>query len=190
MEDLRNSIESVLFSAGKKVSVAELSRLCRTKPEDILNQLRQLKDDYDQKNSSLMIVEEGDNWKITVREKYLPLVRKIVAETELSRTIIETLAVVAWKAPVLQSDIIRVRTNKAYDHLRELAESGFISRAKHGRTQLIKLTDKFFNYFDLKGKQDVEQRFGKFKEAATAIEKLEQKETTENKEIKNNSGSS
>ncbi|MBN2454756.1 SMC-Scp complex subunit ScpB, partial [Candidatus Woesearchaeota archaeon] len=176
MEDLGKKIEAVLFSAGKKVAVSELSRLCRAKPEEIVEELKKLREDYESRNSSLMVVEEGDSWKITVREKHLPLVQKIVAETELSRTIMETLAVVAWKAPVLQSDIIRIRTNKAYDHLRELEDNGFISRSKHGRTQLIKLTDKFFSYFDLKGKEDVEKRFGKFKEAATAIEKLEQKE--------------
>ena len=110
-----------------------------------------------------------------MREKYLPLVQKIVAETELSKTVMETLAVVAWKAPVLQSDIIRIRTNKAYDHLRELEDNGFISRAKHGRTQIIKLTDKFYSYFDMQGKEDVQKQFASFKEASNAIEKMQQK---------------
>lgn len=174
VDDLAKKIEALLFSSGKKMRVAEISKLCRTTPETVLTELQKLKAIYEQTNSSLMIIEEGDSWKITVREKYLPLVQKIVAETELSRTVMETLAVVAWKAPVLQSDVIRVRTNKAYDHLKELEETGFISRAKHGRTQLIKLTDKFFNYFDLQDKKDIEKKFGKFKEAETAVEKFDQ----------------
>jgi segregation and condensation protein B len=174
VDDLAKKIEALLFSSGKKMGVAEISRLCRTQPDAVVAELQKLKAVYEQTNSSLMIIDEGDSWKITVREKYLPLVQKIVAETELSRTVMETLAVVAWKSPVLQSDVIRVRTNKAYEHLKELEETGFISRAKHGRTQLIKLTDKFFNYFDLQGKEDIEKKFSKFKEAQTAIEKFEQ----------------
>ncbi|MFH1181596.1 MAG: SMC-Scp complex subunit ScpB [Candidatus Woesearchaeota archaeon] len=173
-EDLAKKIEALLFSSGKRMSIAEISRLCRSTPEAVVAELQKLKAAYEQTNSSLMIIDEGDSWKITVREKYLPLVQKIVAETELTRTVMETLAVVAWKAPVLQSDVIRVRTNKAYEHLKELEETGFISRAKHGRTQLIKLTDKFFNYFDLQNKEDIEKKFGKFKEAQTAVEKFDQ----------------
>jgi segregation and condensation protein B len=174
VEDLAKKIEALLFSSGKRMSVGEISRLCRSTPEAVLAELHKLKALYEQANYSLMIIDEGDSWKITVREKYLPLVQKIVAETELSRTVMETLAVVAWKAPVLQSDVIRVRTNKAYDHLKELEETGFISRAKHGRTQLIKLTDRFFSYFDLQNKGDIEKKFGKFKEAQTAVEKFDQ----------------
>jgi segregation and condensation protein B len=173
-DDLAKKIEALLFSSGKRMGIAEISKLCRSTPEAVLAELQKLKAVYEQANYSLMIIDEGENWKISVREKYLPLVQKIVAETELSRTVMETLAVVAWKAPVLQSDVIRVRTNKAYDHLKELEETGFIARAKHGRTQLIKLTDKFFNYFDLQNKEDIQKKFGKFKEAQNAVEKLEQ----------------
>ena len=104
-------------------------------------------------------MDEGDGWKLTVREQYTPVVRKIIAETELTRTMMETLAVIAWKAPVLQSDIIKLRTNKDYEHLSELETSGFISREKKGRTKLLKLTERFFNYFDLKNSDEVKEKF-------------------------------
>jgi len=159
MEDIKNKIEAVLFSSGKKMSVDELSRFCRTSTDDIVKQLQELKHDYDSKNSSLFLSDEGDGWKLTVREQYNSIVRRIVAETELTRTVMETLAVIAWKAPVLQSDIIKVRTNKAYDHLSELETSGFISRERYGRTKMLKLTERFFNYFDVKSSDEVKEKF-------------------------------
>jgi len=159
MEELKNKVEAVLFSSGKKMTVEEISRLCRTAPNLVTEQLQELKSDYDSKNSSLLLMDEGDGWKLTVREQYTSVVRKIVAETELTKTMMETLAVIAWKAPVLQSDIVKLRTNKAYDHLRELESSGFISREKHGRTRLLKLTERFFNYFDLKNSDEVKEKF-------------------------------
>ncbi len=159
MEDFKNRIEAILFSSGKKMSVDEISKLCRATPDEVRQHLHQLKGDYDSKNSSLLLVDEGDGWKLTVREQYASVVRKIVAETELTRTMIETLAVIAWKAPVLQSEVIRIRTNKAYDHLDELERTGFISRAKHGRTRLVKLTERFFSYFDLKNSDEVKAKF-------------------------------
>lgn len=159
MEDFKNRIEAILFSSGKKMSVDEIARLCRATPDEVRQQLQQLKGDYDSKNSSLLLVDEGDGWKLTVREQYASVVRKIVAETELTKTMMETLAVIAWKAPVLQSEIVRIRTNKAYDHLAELESTGFISRAKHGRTKLIRLTDRFFSYFDLRNSEEIKEKF-------------------------------
>ena len=159
MKDLKNRIEALLFSSGKKMSLAEISRLCRIKQEDAAPLLSELKNDYDAKNSSLLLIDEGDGWKLTVREQYSRVVRRIVAETELTKSVMETLAVIAWKVPVLQSDIISIRTNKAYDHLSELENSGFISRSRSGRTKLIKLTERFFNYFDVKNMEAIRERF-------------------------------
>ncbi len=155
------------------MSVEELSRLADARTGDIQQSLEELKKEYESKNSSVMIVNEGDSWKLTVHEQFLPLVQKIITETELSKTIVETLAVIAFKYPIKQSDLIRIRTNKAYDHLKELEEMGYITRQKHGRTNLIKLTQKFFEYFDLREEQLKE----KFRDFASIAKSIEEKET-------------
>ena len=169
---LKKDIEALLFSAGRKLSIEELCQLTKSKDEDIKSSLAELKIEYDEKNSSLMLVNEGDSWKLTVREQFLPLVRKIVTETELSKTVLETLAVVAFKYPIKQSELIKIRTNKAYEHLNELEELGYITRQKHGRTNLIKLTQKFFEYFDLQEKK-LKEVFSDFSSIAKAIEEKE-----------------
>ncbi len=171
--ELKNKVESVLFSAGKRMHIDELVKLCRSNKEEVQQALKELRDDYDTKNASLMVAEEGDFWKLTVREKYLGLVRKIVTATELSKTLMETLAVIAWKAPVKQSDVIKIRTNKAYDHLRELEEAGYITREKHGRTKLIKLAQRFFEYFDIP-EDKLKEKFKNVDQMAKAIEAKEQ----------------
>ncbi len=162
MEENIKKVEAVLFSIGKKIEINELSNLTNvTNIDDLKSMLYQLQEKYEKEDSSLMLMEDGNSWKLTVREKFMPLVQGIVADTELSKTMMETLAVIAWKYPILQSDVIKIRTNKAYDHLKELEESGFISRTKFGRTNKIKLTDKFFTYFDLPHDQKkANEKFG------------------------------
>ena len=140
---VKSKVEAVLFSTGHRINLDEIGKLCRARREDVVAALQELKKEYDEKQSSLMLVEEGDFWKFTVRDHFIPMVRKIVTETELTRSVLETLAVVSFRYPILQSDLIKIRTNKAYDHLVELEKSGYISRQKHGRTNLIKLTEKF-----------------------------------------------
>jgi len=169
---LKNKLEALLFSSGRKMGLEELFKLTHAKPDEIQNALTELKKEYDDKNSSVMLVNEGDLWKLTIREQFLSLVQKIVTETELSKTITETLAVIAFKYPIKQSELIKIRTNKAYDHLKELEEMGYISRQKHGRTYLIKLTQKFFEYFDLP-EEKLKEKFQDFKSIAQAIEDKE-----------------
>src|SRR3990167_10362985 len=169
---VKSKVEAVLFSTGHRISLDDISRLCRAKKEDALAALKELQREYDEKQSSLMLVEEGDFWKLTVRDHLISIVRKIVTETELTRSVLETLAIIAFKYPILQSDLIKLRTNKAYDHLAELEKSGYISRQKHGRTNLIKLTEKFFRYFDLT-EEKLKDQFKDFDSIARAIKEKE-----------------
>ena len=170
---LKKKLEALLFSSGRKMDLEELSRLIDAKTGDIQTSLEELKKEYEDKNSSVMLVNEGTSWKLTVTEQFLPLVQKIITETELSKTIVETLAVIAFKYPIKQSDLIKIRTNKAYEHLKELEEMGYITRQKHGRTNLIKLSPKFFEYFDLREEQLKEQ----FRDFASISKAIEEKET-------------
>jgi len=171
--ELKKRIEALLFSSGRKMDVEEISKLCHIDIESVKSALAELKKEYDEKSSSLMLVEEGNSWKLTVKESYLHLVKKIVTETELSKTMMETLAVIAFTYPIKQSELIKIRTNKAYDHLNQLEEMGYITRQKYGRTKLIKLTTKFFDYFSLP-EEKLKDTFKDFESIANAIKEKEE----------------
>jgi segregation and condensation protein B len=174
LSDLKNRLESILFSSGKPMHIEELSRITKENDlERIKNALLELKKDLEDKKSSIMLIQDGDEWKLSVREHYMPFVRKVVSKTELPKTILETLAIVAYKAPVLQSKVIKIRTNKGYRHLDFLEEKGYITREKKGRTKLIKLSQKFYEYFDVPADK-LKEKFADFKELETVIEKKEE----------------
>src|SRR3989344_6955210 len=164
-DELKNKAEALLFSIGKSIDINDMARLLRCKEIGQLSAvLQEIKDGYASRNSPMIVVNDGTQWKIVVRERYTPVVKKVVADIELSRTLMETLAMVAWKNPCKQSEIIEIRSNKGYDHLDELERIGFITRKKFGRTKLISLTEKFFNYFELSGHGDIKEAFKKIKE--------------------------
>jgi len=181
-EDLKKRVEAILFSSGRRMEFEEIRRLCRAKEDELALVLHELMQEYEGKDSSIMLVQEGNFWKLTIREKYLNVVRRIVTQTELSKSIMETLAVIAWKYPVVQSEVIKIRTNKAYDHMNELEQLGYITRQKYGRTKLIKLTQKFFDYFDLP-EDKLKEVFKDFSQLAQAIEKQEQDIETKKEEF-------
>ena len=100
---------------------------------------------------------------------------------KLSKSVLETLSVVAFKAPVLQSTVIAVRTNKAYDHLSLLEKAGYITREKQGRSMLIKLTKKFFLYFDIPPEK-LKEKFSNLEQLEKVIEQKEKEFASKNLE--------
>jgi segregation and condensation protein B len=193
-DELKKQIEALLFSSGRTLSNDDIAKLIKIKSKEAINENAiELKKEYENRNSPIMLIEEGDGWKMTIREKYLSLVRSINPHTEISKTIMETLAIIAWKSPVLQSEVINIRTNKAYDHITELEELGFLIKEKYKRTFILKLTQKFFDYFDLKDKKDITKIFKNIKdienEEQLKVDKFNEDEYINddlNKEIKDN----
>ena len=178
-------IEAVLFAVGRDIAVEEIAQLCSLRDEDVLSLLQDLKNEYHQNNDcSLVLHEKGKFWKFSVKDAYLPLVTSLVERTDLDKSVMETLAVIAWKYPIQQADLIKIRHNKAYDHLKMLQERDFIVKEKFGRTYKIKLTPKFFDYFDLPT-QDAKAAFRKVfsPDVQKQVERAEQEIELKEKEI-------
>ncbi len=170
-QDIKKQVEAIVFSCGRKIEVEEIASLVNAPEKQVKKALVELRKEYDSRDSPLMITDEGTAWKMTVRENYLKVVRKITPYMEFSKTIMETLAVVAWKQPILQSDVIKIRTNKAYDHIAELEKMGFLAKERHGRSFLLKLSQKFYDYFDLRDDVDVRNLFKKIKDDEPELQK-------------------
>lgn len=172
MTDLIKKIEALLFAVGRAISEKEIADFTSVPVSEIHHTLVELRKQYEGRESPLLIIQEGEGWKLTVHEKYLPVVQQITPHTELSKAVLETLAVIAWKHPSKQSDVIKIRTNKAYEHIDELERLGFVSKEKYGRSYLIKVTQKFFDYFDLKGEKEAREIFKDVKDVEEAQTKL------------------
>ena len=149
MEDKEKQVEAVLFAVGKEITSERLASLCSLDIKETNKIVQKLAQEYESKNNSLKIEARENGWKLTVKDEFVPLVSNIVSSTELEGALMDTLAVIAWKYPIIQSDIIKLRGSGAYEHMKLLEEQGFIAKEKSGRTFKVKLTGKFFEYFDL-----------------------------------------
>ena len=78
----------------------------------------------------------------------------------------------------MQSEIIRIRGNGAYDHIKILKELDFVTSEPSGRTSILRLTTKFYDYFDV-----VENQLRS--KMQVAVEKESKPETEGNNEAEN-----
>lgn len=182
--ELKNKVEGILFAVGDKILLEDIRKLIRVRDIELARTaLETLKEEYEKRDGPLKIVNEGAFWKITVRDKYLNIIRRIVPKTELPKTVIETLSLIAWKNPAKQSDIVALRTNKAYSHINILTDAGFITRVKKGRSFLLKLTETFFDYFDVDGSKNVREMFEQLRTNLKQRKKKSPLDTTVNIKI-------
>src|SRR3989344_4236899 len=110
-------IEAIFFISGKFLSMPEIISFSDLNPITIKELIEKLREKYDETDSSIEIVEKNNMWKMDIRQEYSTIVNKFASgSSEFSKAEQETLAIIAYKQPIKQSVIIRIRGNKAYDH--------------------------------------------------------------------------
>ena len=153
--ELLKKIEAVLFLSARFLNLQELVLFTDINPLMLRELLEKLIDRYSQDNYAIEIVSKGDLWKMDVKQEYVSIINKVATgSAEFSKAEQETLAVIAYKQPVKQSVIIKIRGNKAYDHIKNFIDVGLLKAKKDGHTKELKLSDEFFEYFHLQKKGD------------------------------------
>ena len=148
--EIKNKLEAVLFTIGRFIDTEELARICNIGSAGIVKEaLMQIKHDYSSRNTALELIEEDNKWRLNIKGQYGSITNKILANAELDSPTMKTLAMIAYKQPVQQSLIIKIRGNSAYDHIKQLKEQNFITSEAAGRTRILKLTKTFYEYFDI-----------------------------------------
>ena len=139
-------VEAALFIAGRYLSIQELVTLTDVNPILLKKVLEDLSDKY--KDSGIELVQQSNLWKMDVAQEYIWMVNRLATgSSEFSRAEQETLAVIAYKQPIKQSVIIKIRGNKAYDHIRDFVAMGLLAKKKTGHTYELSLSDTFYEYF-------------------------------------------
>ncbi len=153
-ENMRK-IEAVLFISGKFLTIQELISFSDLNPITIKEVLEKLRDKYENDNSAIEIVEKSGSWKMDVNKDYADVVNRLATgSSEFSKSEQETLAIIAYKQPIKQSVLVKIRSNKAYDHIKKFTDLGLIKKKRMGRTYDLSLNDDFYNYFNVQGTED------------------------------------
>jgi len=98
-------------------------------------------------------------WKMDVKQEHSYLTTKLATgSSEFSKAEQGTLALIAFKQPIKQSVIIKIRGNKAYDHVKRFSELGLVNKKKQGHTHELSLADEFYDYFGVAVPEQIEPK--------------------------------
>ena len=143
-------LEAILYLKGRPMSLKELSELVNESETDTEQGMLILIAGYAQRDTALEIQESNGRYSLQLRAGLGELVRDLLP-VNLSTATLRTLATIALKKRILQSDLVDLRGSGAYDHIKELVNQNFIERKRQseGRSYWITLSEKFHRTFSV-----------------------------------------
>ena len=146
--DIVTKVEAILYLKGRPITKKNLSEIINTDINSIKKALNELKEKYANSKSAIELNEINNSYCLELKSTLNEFVEDLLP-SELRTSELRTLATIAIKKKILQSDLIVLRGSGAYDHIKELINKKFIIKRKQkdGRSYWLSLTEKFFQTF-------------------------------------------
>jgi segregation and condensation protein B len=177
--ELKAILEAVLFVSSEPVPLARLvSVLGAVKKADVEQTLSHLKQELEQEGRGVQLVQVAGGYRLMTKPDYAPWIKKLEkAKTmqKLSRSALESLAIIAYKQPLVRSEIEQIRGVETSGVLRTLLERKLVRivgrKEVPGRPIMYGTTKFFLEHFGL---QDLSQLppLREFKELGDAEQAL------------------
>jgi len=145
----KSLIEAALFVAGKGVSLKELEKLTGLEQAVLKDILEQIQQEYSQRDSGIMVEKSENSYVMRVKPEFEERIMPMIPETDLSKSMLKTLALIAHEQPIKQTLVVKLRGNRVYHYIHQLMDLGFIDAKPDGRTSILTTTPKFREYFHI-----------------------------------------
>lgn len=157
MSRLSSTIEAILYLKAQPLTVAEIAEVAGCDRSDVEEGLIELMERFAQREGALEIAETPNGYVLQLRESYHHLIQQLLP-ADLGIGALRTLAAIALKGRLSQTELVDIRGSNAYQHVHELVELGFVRKRRQsdGRSYWLQVTEKFHQYFQLNQDQTLE----------------------------------
>ena len=162
MENIKYIIESLLFVAEKPLTVDRIrSILAQAETSEIRTAANELAAEYEERQGGFYLDEVAGGYQIRTRPEYTEWIKKLIQPKplRLSKPALETLVIIAYKQPIIRSDIEHIRGVDCGGVLRVLLERKLVRilgrKEIAGRPLIYATTKRFLEVFDLKSLRDL-----------------------------------
>jgi len=162
MEQIKNIIESLLLVADEPLSVDRIKNILdQADKKEIKNALEELSSEYENRKGGFFLREVAGGYQIRTRPEYREWIKRLIQPKpmRLSKAALETLAIIAYKQPIIRNDIEHIRGVNCGGILRMLLERKLVRvlgrKAIPGRPLVYATTKQFLEVFELKNLEDL-----------------------------------
>ena len=162
MENLKYILESLLFVADAPLTLDRLKKiLVEAESKEIRQALAELHEEYQQRQGGFELRQVAGGYQFRSRNVHNEWIKRLIepSPVRLSKAALETLAIIAYKQPVIRSDVEHIRGVDCGGVLRVLLERQLVRvlgrKEIPGRPLIYATTKKFLEVFDLKDLKDL-----------------------------------
>jgi segregation and condensation protein B len=168
LESLSLYIESLIFASDSAITIKTLKQTLNShfdttiKDAEIIEAIDELKTKYNDPQHSFEILEIADGYQFMTKGAYYPLLSqhlRLESKRKLSKSALETLAIISYKQPTPKSSIEGIRGVNCDYSIQKLLEKELIQITGRdegpGRPLLYGTTEKFLNHFGLKNLKEL-----------------------------------
>lgn len=149
LDDLVLRVEALLFASGKPLSVKEISSALGSDDyRPVQAAVRTLEQTYAHRQSALEVRRVGDRYALQLQETYVPTVHS-VTPVEMAPRTVKALTLIAYHQPLLQSVLVRMIGDVAYEEVQHLRGMGLVRTEPKGSTLELTTTRRFAEYFGI-----------------------------------------
>lgn len=162
IEKAKRIIEALLFVANDPLDTKRMAQVLEVEPAIIKQIIAGLVNEYRERDGGVEIIEIAGGYQISTRAEYAPWIKKLYGlrrEARLSRPALETLAIIAYRQPIIRVEIEAIRGVTVEGSLKTLLEKSLIrivGRKKVvGQPLLYGTTKEFLRCFGLVSLKDL-----------------------------------
>ena len=150
MASLSHTIEAILYLKAKPLTIAQIAEYAKCDKDAAEEGLIQLMGDYAHREGALEITEAENGYSLQLRQPFKPLLDELIP-LDIGLGALRTLAAIAIKGPISQTDLVDLRGSGAYGHVHDLVDQGFVRRRRQsdGRSFWLQVTEKFYQRFEI-----------------------------------------
>lgn len=162
MDNLVNIIEAILFVAGEGVQYFDIADKLEISEKEVKKAVEQLKERYESTNSGIKVITYNNKAQLSTNQDYINEVTVVlnpIKEKQLTKAVLEVLAIIAYKQPVTRLDVENVRGVNCDYAVSTLLDNNIIEvvgrKDAVGKPLLFGTTDLFLKRFNLNSIEDL-----------------------------------
>lgn len=156
IENAKSLIESMLFAAGRVVTVSEMAKILEMTPDEVEAIVRSYMEDCRDESRGIEIIKVNDGYQMTTKKgAYECLVQLFDnrAKPSLSSAALEILSIIAYNPKITRAEIEAIRGVNSDGTLYRLLEYHLVEEAGKmdapGRPTMYRTTDEFLKMFGI-----------------------------------------
>ena len=150
-------VEGLLFLSGEDgLTLEDIAKVTEKNTDEIKLIIKELYNDYNDENRGIQIEFLGNHFKLTTKKEHKEFYKKLIIDDEnsiLSQSALETLAIIAYNAPITRIEIDNIRGVNSSYVIRKLLLKGLIEEVGRsdapGKPRIYNVTPRFLDYFGL-----------------------------------------